>query len=187
MVRRIGCQPSHRLRPGGEAVSDRKLIEEARDVMEGKGRSLHGFPDNPPAYIKHLVDRCHDLFGMLEKVTKALETAEQREDRTDTMLTIAIGTRDDALRQLDAVRALLPALKALDEAAGAIQAECDASLESGRREMMDGCAELGEVGMEAPPCDCAQCLLARKILSLLNPANPRLAIAKAVRILDGGK
>ena len=86
------------------------LIEEAKGVAGSFDErelipSISGEP-GPNAYRLRLIRR----------LAAALEAAEGREDRTDTMLTIAIGTRDDALRQLDAIRALLPALKALAEA-----------------------------------------------------------------------
>ena len=153
------------------------LIEEAKGVMEGrgKGKSFRGFPDNSPMYIKHLADRCHDLFGMLEKVTAALETAEKRADKAESefkqrrMAHLAAVERIAInAKTLDAIRAILPTLKALDAA--------------GKRATEGKWGWFGNIET-------------KDIYSINHPdvefiliaANSRPAIAEAVRILEGGE
>ena len=106
------------------------LIEEAKGIAGSFDErelipSISGEP-GPNAYRLRLIRR----------LAAALETAEGREDRTDTMLTIAIGTRDDALRQLDALHAILPMLKALDEALSLIYGMEDAEPDDGWRDAL---------------------------------------------------
>ena len=119
----------------------------------------------------------------IRKLAERSEAAEGREDRTDTMLTIAIGTRDDALRQLDALHALLPALKALDEAGkkatdGEWASMGHSNITKGVIFVDSGKTPIAKV-YEQPTWTRGNAHF------MCRAANSRPAIAEAVRILEG--